>query len=135
MNAAYIILRNTKFLNRLGPFCGVVLMQGSAADLSDSKSYLELDRMFRNFIVSDKSIGVINIHTVLCGQDVRLSTTHDHRVEILRNFMKQHPIVILCVDKSQDIAVISKNSYQKKLGYLFLDNPNFEPIEELSIKT
>ena len=97
--------------------------------------------MFRNFRnkarenkVSEESIRAINTHTVLCGQDVRLSSTNDNRVEILRNFIKQHPIVVLYVNKLQDIAVISRNSYHENLGELFLDNPNVEPIEDLPIE-
>ena len=78
-------------LLRGGPNLGV-----GGADLSGSKVFIEIDRMFNSFRdkarelgVSEESIGLINAHSTLTGHDVKMSTTNDPRVHKLRKFMKE----------------------------------------------
>ena len=64
---------------------------------------------------------------------MKTCTTYDSRVIKLRKFLTENPVVMLCVDKSSDLAIITEESYHKKLGELFLENPNIEKISKFSL--
>ena len=134
--SSYEIPEDVLTLLQLGPNLGV-----GGSDLSGSKVFTEMDKMFYSFKlkarelgVSEESIAIINAHSTLVGHDLKMATTYDSRVQKLRKFLKENPVVLLCVDKSKDLALLDKDAYHKKLGNLLLDDPNFEKVNDLSIK-
>ena len=66
---------------------------------------------------------------MLIAQDLEKTFNYDKRVGSLLNFLKANPdIVMLNVDKSCDIAIISRAEYHQKLSLIFEDNENFEKL-------
>ena len=94
---------------------------------------------FREFArkakISEHVIANINAHITLKAQDVATCSRADPRIKKFFEFKIAHQdVVILKVDKSNDIAFLPKESYHKKLKELFSDKQKFVPMKDVSIK-
>ena len=63
--------------------------------------------------------------------DFRKCYTTCEKSKILRQFFKDFPqLLVIEIDKSKNIEIISKSSYENKLNDIFSDNKTFEKLDE-----
>ena len=114
---------------------------GGSTRNNSSDIYLELNELFKTFRAQARKSGVseINIehirsYTSLCGKDVSTCYTKDDKITDFFNFQNANPnILLLGVDKTNDLIFLEKSEYHKKLTNLF-ENSKFKKLENFDLQ-
>ena len=77
----------------------------------------------------------IRSYISICGKDISNCYTKDDRISDYFQFMKNNPnLILLSVDKTNDLIFLEKSEYKQKLSKLF-ENPNrFQKIENFDLQ-
>ena len=107
------------------------------SQLAIQKIFLEFQDYCRSNDIGEETIENLRCHGILIAQDLEKTYTFDKRIHVatFNKFMKDNSeLVFLNVDKSIDIAILTKQDYHKKLSLLFDENDNFEKIPNYNMK-
>jgi hypothetical protein len=99
------------------------------------KIFLRFQTYCRSVSISEDIIENMRCHSVLIAKDLEKTFNYDERVSsLLKFFNDNQEIVMLNVDKSCDIAIISRAEYHKKMSLIFDDNVNFERLVKYDLE-